>query len=328
MATHRTVDLALLGVAVVWGSTYLAAKDVVTADTVVAFLAIRFGIAAAGLALIVAPRLGHLTRAELGLGAVFGVILSGVLALETFGVSMTSASNAGLIIALTIVMTPLLEQWVRHTHLPPTFYGATVIVVAGVGLLTRNGGAAGSRLGDLLMLLAAAARAVHVTVIAHLSAGRRLDSARVTLVQLATCLVVFGSLSLLTGGGVADAVTHLPLRGWLITVYLALGCTVFAFVIQMWAVRRTSSSRVSLLLGTEPLWAAAFGVLIAGDPVTAVGAVGAGLILLGTNCGRVIDSRRSQPRSADALEDVGLGLPDPRDDLRGRPLEPVEPDQR
>ncbi|TGD84705.1 DMT family transporter [Mycolicibacterium sp. CH28] len=308
MATHRAVDLALLGVAVVWGSSYLAAKDVVTADTVVAFLVIRFGIAAAGLALILAPRLGSLTRAELGLGAVFGVILSAIFGLETFGVSMTSASNAGLIIALTIVMTPLLERWVRHTHLPPTFYGAAVIAVAGVGLLTQNGATTGPRLGDLLILLAAVARAVHVTVIAHLSARRTVDSARVTLVQLATCLTVFVTLSLVTGRGVVDVATDLPLRGWLITGYLALVCTVFAFVIQMWAVRRTSSSRVSLLLGTEPLWAAGFGVMIAGDPVTVVGAAGAGLILLGTNWGRVIDSdRRNQPRSEE--NEIGLTGP-------------------
>jgi drug/metabolite transporter (DMT)-like permease len=297
--SHRTVDLALLAVAVVWGSSYLAAKDVVTADGVFAFLVIRFGLAAAGLALILAVRLHRLSRSEVVLGMLFGLVLSIVFALETFGVTMTSASNAGLIISLTIVMTPLLEQWVRHTHLPPMFYGAGVIAVAGVGLLTQSGGFAAPRLGDLLMLAAAAARAVHVTVIAHVSEHRAFDSARVTLVQFVTGLVVFLLLSLITGRGVGDVAAHMSMGAWLITIYLALVCTVFAFFIQIWAVRRTSSARVSLLLGTEPLWAATIGMVVAGDPLTVISAAGAGLILIGTNWGRVIDARGRDRRQLD-----------------------------
>ena len=143
-----------------------------------------------------------------------------------------------------------------------------------------------------MILLAALARAVHVTVIAQLSQGRRLDSGRVTLVQLCTGLVVFAVPSQLTGRGVGDVVAHMSTRAWLLVGYLALVCTVFAFVVQMWAVRRTSPARVSLLLGTEPLWAAGVGVLLGGDPLTAVGVGGAALILLGTHWGRMVDARR------------------------------------
>ncbi len=46
-------------------------------------------------------------------------------------------------------------------------------------------------------------------------------------------------------------------RAWAGLLFLSVFCTLFAFFVQMWAVRRTSPSRVSLLLGTEPLWAAA-----------------------------------------------------------------------
>jgi len=288
----RAVDAALLAVAVIWGSSYLAAKEVVTTDSVFSFLVIRFALAAIGLAIVLAPRLRHINRTESALGVIFGTILSIIFTLETFGVTMTSASNAGLIISLTIVMTPLLEQWVRHTYLPPTFYGAAAIAVVGVGLLTQNGGFATPSPGDLLILLAAAARAVHVTVIARLSEGRTLDSARVTLVQLCTGLLVFTVLSQISGRGVSEVATQMSTRSWILTIYLALVCTVFAFFIQIWAVRRTSPARVSLLLGTEPLWAAAVGVLLAHDPVTTIGVTGALLILFGTNWGRLIDNRR------------------------------------
>ncbi|MDX1890437.1 DMT family transporter [Mycolicibacterium sp. 050158] len=306
MSSHRTVDLALMAVAFAWGSSYLATKGVVTQDDVFAFLVLRFAIAAVGLAIILAPRLRRATRSELRLGMLFGAVLSVVLVLETFGVTMTSASNAGLIISLTIVMTPVLDRWIRRTALPPAFYGGAAIAVVGVGLLTQGNGLTTPGLGDGLILLAAAARAVHVTVMARLSAGRVLDSARVTLIQLCTALVTFVVLTPFTGRGVADVAAHLDARSWLLVLHLALVCTVFAFLVQLWAVRRTSPSRVSLLLGTEPVWAAIIGVVVAADPVTLIGACGAACVLGGTNWGRVAlrtgsrSTRRSTSASASA----------------------------
>ncbi|OPX11364.1 DMT family transporter [Mycobacterium sp. AT1] len=300
---QRTVDLALLAVAVAWGSSYLAAKDTVTGDGVFGFLAMRFGLAVAGLALVVAPRLRGLTRTEVAWGAVFGTILSVILALETFGVTKTSAANAGLIISLTIVITPLLDRRVDVPRLPATFYCAVAVAVAGVGLLTQRGGFAAPSLGDFLMLLAAAARSVHVIVISRASAGRKLDPARTTLVQFVFALAVFVIMSATTERGVVEVAAHLTARSWILVLYLALTCTVFAFVIQMWAARRTSAARVSVLLGTEPLWAAAIGVVVGGDRVTLVGVVGAVLILAGTYLARTVEgqSDRADHAAADAM---------------------------
>jgi drug/metabolite transporter (DMT)-like permease len=66
---------------------------------------------------------------------------------------------------------------------------------------------------------------------------------------------------------------------------------VFAFVAQSWAVRRTSAARASLLLGTEPLWAVLFGVVLAGDALGAAGVLGAVLLLGATAAGQRIELR-------------------------------------
>ncbi|MDF2822673.1 MAG: hypothetical protein K0R68_81 [Mycobacterium sp.] len=286
--TART-DLTLLAVALVWGSSYLAAAQIVTPDTVPAMLVLRFGIAAAVLALLLVSRLHDFRRDELLLGMVFGAVLSLLLLLETYGLTRTSASNAGLLISLTIVLTPLLGR----QKPPAPFYLAACVAVAGVAVLS-GGGFHGPGLGDALILLAAGVRALHLTTIDRLSHGRTLDSARTTLVQLVTALAVFAVLAP-AGRGVVEVAAELDARGWLLTIYLAIGCTVFAFLAQMWAVRRSSSSRVSLVLGTEPLWAAAFGVLVGGDAVTVTAVVGAVLILTGVNWARTVESRRAPP---------------------------------
>ncbi|CAM5392630.1 hypothetical protein SBADM41S_05724 [Streptomyces badius] len=75
-------------------------------------------------------------------------------------------------------------------------------------------------------------------------------------------------------------------REWAGLVFLSVFCTLFAFFVQMWSVRRTSPSRVSLLLGTEPLWAAAVGIGLGGEQLGLPGAAGAVLVLAGTAWGR------------------------------------------
>lgn len=135
--TNRT-DLTLLAVAVIWGSSYLAAQQVIAPDAVFAFLVLRFGVAAAVLAMLLATRLRGVRRAEVLAGVGCGAVLSVVLTLETFGLTLTSASNAGLLISLTIVLTPLLSR----RQLPGSFYLAGGVAVAGVAVLSGEGSTA------------------------------------------------------------------------------------------------------------------------------------------------------------------------------------------
>lgn len=80
---------------------------------------------------------------------------------------------------------------------------------------------------------------------------------------------------------------------WAGLIFLSVFCTLFAFFVQMWSVRRTSPSRVSLLLGTEPLWAAAVGISLGGERLGVLGVLGAVLVLAGTAWGAA--ARRSGP---------------------------------
>jgi drug/metabolite transporter (DMT)-like permease len=295
------VDLLLLLVAASWGSTYLVAKELVTPSSVLALLALRMLLAAAVMGAIVAARRIRVTRAELVAGGTLGVLLAAVFAFETFGIAHTSATNAGLIISLTIVFTPILDSWVRGRRRPGRFLLAAAIAVVGVGLLASNGALRPPALGDLLVLIAAIVRAVHVTSMAKLTSGKPMDSLNLTTVQLATCAALFTVMSMFSGDPIPQYLAGLDLGGWLLFLYLVLACTVFAFLVQTWAVRRTSPSRVSLLLGTEPVWAAVIGVTIARDNISIAGCVGIVLILAGTAWGRSVEQRDRASLSAQSV---------------------------
>ncbi|RYV50944.1 DMT family transporter [Pengzhenrongella frigida] len=301
------IDASLLAVALVWGSTYLTAKELVVPSTVVAILALRFALTVVAMLPFCLGRLRRTSRDELRTGVLLGVILAAEFALETFGIAGTSATNAGLIISLTLVLTALLESSLSRSWLPPRFYVAAVLSVVGVALLATGSSVGAPTWGDLLILLAAAVRAVHVTAMHRLSAGRRHDAFTLTFVQLSVCAVVFCALTPWVGESMVAVAPQLDVGQWVRLAYLALICTVFAFVVQMWAVRLTSPSRVSLLLGTEPIWALAIGVVIAGDRIGWMGLLGAAAIVVGTAWGRRIERlhREHQGSAAVVLQESG-----------------------
>ncbi|MFE5136487.1 DMT family transporter [Streptomyces fagopyri] len=279
-------DLPLLLVAAVWGASYLAAKDVTTARTVIAVLVLRFAVALPVLVVAGRRSLRALSAAQWRGGATLGLILSGIFLLETYGVVHTSATNAGLVISLTMIFTPLAEAAVTRVRPARPFLAAAGISVLGVVLLTQSGGFTRPSPGDLLMLLAAVARTVHVLVMSRGKAVRGAGALPLTTVQLGTAVVVFALLSTgadTTPWGVA---ADFGAREWAGLLFLAVFCTLFAFFVQMWAVRRTSPSRVGLLLGTEPLWAAAAGIALGGERLGAVGLLGGALVVAGTVWGR------------------------------------------
>lgn len=286
MSTTRVSDVLLLAVAVVWGSSYLTAKTLVVAGGVLVLLALRFLVSAAAMLPLLALR--RPSRPEAGAGVLLGVTQASVLVLETYGVSLTSATNAGVLISLTVLLTPILEGLVLRRWLPRSFFLATITAFAGVVILVGGPGLRAPSAGDALMLAAAVVRAAHVTLSAHLTRGRSFHTATLTTLQTVTGAALF---TIAAGPALLPATAALRPGQWLGVLYLALGCSVFAFAAQLWAIRRTSAARASLLLGTEPVWAVLCGVLLADDRLTAATLIGILLVLGGTYAGQRVDRR-------------------------------------
>ncbi|MFK0283514.1 DMT family transporter [Streptomyces sp. NPDC090499] len=303
MPTTRRIDLVLLAVAVVWGSSYLTAKSATDALPVPTVLFVRYAVAALACA-VVLPRFGGLTRDERVYGGLLGLTQAAVLVLETYGVARTSAGNAGLIISLTLVLTPVLDR----AGLPRRFFLAAGVCLAGVGLLVSGHGLAAPGAGDLLMLAAAVVRAGHVVLVGRVAAGRALRPLQLTAVQCAVGTALF----LLPAAPGLPAAARTGAATWTQLLYLALFCGLFAFLAQTWAVQRTSATRAGLLLGTEPVWALLVGTALGGERLTGLSVLGAALVVSGTYWGQTLErAHRGQSSSAAggaAPHGVGTGV--------------------
>jgi drug/metabolite transporter (DMT)-like permease len=285
------VDLVLLAVAIVWGASYLSAKAITPFATVPAMLSVRFAIATLAMVTIWLIRRKKFSKTDLVLGTIFGLTQSAIMSVETFGLKITSATNAGLLISLTIIFTPIMESAWNKRWLPRSFFLAAVGAIVGVALLVTGNGIQEPNFGDMLLFIAAIVRAVHVTAQGVLTRNREASSFNMILMQCLTATVVFFVFDV---QGAFDAIATFGPAQWAGTLFLALFCSVFAFVAQLWAIRRTSASRSSLLLATEPIWAVVIAVLFGGETLALLGIVGAVVIIASTYVGQGIETRHRE----------------------------------
>lgn len=281
-------DLLLLIVAIIWGGSYLATQDLAAASSAVAVMCARFVPAAVILVCVDFARPRVRLRDSAFPGILLGTLRAATIALETIGVTLTSATNAGLIIALSILFTPILESALTKRRMPSSLIASILLALLGITLLVGGQGFAGFNLGDGLMLVAAATRALLGVVEARFTVGRNADVLGLTTVE-----ILFGAVIFAVWGG-NSLLEHIPgftVANWLAIAYLCLGCTIFAFLGQLWATRHTSASRAGMLLGTEPGWALLVGVLFGGDRIGTLGYVGAAVLLVATWWGARAEQR-------------------------------------
>jgi drug/metabolite transporter (DMT)-like permease len=287
-ARSAQVDILLIGAAFVWGASYLAAKQLTEAGSLWGMMALRFTAAAVILGFIRAFRPVKFTKAEIWIGTAVGLGLATVMTVETNGIHLTSATNAGLIISLSIIFTPILEGMVRKFWLPRNFFIAAAGAVIGVGFLVGGNGLQSPNWGDALMFGAAVLRAYYQVVQGSLTSGRKLTTINLTIFQTLTAGLIF---FVVDPTGTVNAALEYGAKEWALLGFLVLLCTVYGFFAMMWGIRRTSASRIALLQGTEPVWAVFIAMLFGGESLNWVGAVGAALIIGSCYWGLGIEQR-------------------------------------
>ncbi|ASV99864.1 DMT family transporter [Paraburkholderia aromaticivorans] len=272
-------DLMLLAVAMVWGTSYGVVKSALVFYPVLGLLALRFGITF----VILSPALRHLRAADartLRGVLIAGALLLGIFLCETFGLLMTSAANAAFLISLCVVLTPLIEWLLLRRRPSRVEWLAVALSLLGAWLLASDG-ALSFNPGDALILLAALLRALTVCVTKRVMRDSALPPLSVTAVQS----------GVVACGSVAAAWMFAPhpwqplpsIAGhaafWGYVGYLVIACTLFAFFAQNFAIKRSSPTRVSLLMGSEPAFGALFACVWLGERISLTAWVGGALIV-------------------------------------------------
>lgn len=263
-------ELALVGIAAIWGATFTVVQDAIERLPTMAFLGYRFCAAALIVAIVFRHSLRRLSPAGWRAGLWMGVFLTAGYVLQTLALEQTTASNTGFITGLFVVITPVLAALLLRARIGALAWAAAAVSAFGLYLLS---GTNGFNEGDGLALLCAVAFAAHILVTSR--AVRDHEVGALLVVQVTVC----GLFCL----AVASADGHLEApRGfsvWSALVITAVFATALAYFVQTYAQRHAPPTRTALILASEPAFAGLFGYLLAGDRLDAVAWLGAVLIM-------------------------------------------------
>jgi drug/metabolite transporter (DMT)-like permease len=294
MSRSLKAHLLLLGVVLVWGSSFALVKAALADISPLLFNLLRMALASACLALLYRSHIGQIDRRSLLWGAATGFFLAMGYQFQTAGLRLTTPSKSAFITGLVVVLVPLLLVIPRlrplGTHAPRwNAYIGALLAFAGILLLTSPAHAgfdfSSVNVGDLLTLGCSLGFSFHMLCIAHFSPRMRFEQLAVLQVGFAT---VFMAISL--------PIFEHPFVHWTPTVAIALLvasvlATAAAFTIQSWAQQFTSPTHTALIFTLEPVFAWVTSFLFLGERLGLRSSLGAVLILSGIGFTELFPSR-------------------------------------
>ena len=224
-ALRRLSELALIGICSVWGLTFVMVQDAIELLPTMAFLAYRFIPATLIVAIVFWGPLRRLSPAGWRAGLLMGAFLCAGYIFQTLGLEQTTASNAGFITGLFVVLTPVLGAIFLREQIGVAAWAAAVVSLIGLFLLSGAGGDFHLR-GDGLVLVAAVALSAHILATAH--AVRAHDVGALLVVQLGVCGVV--PLAIGAAAGQLEAPEGATV--WSALIVTSLVASALAFFVQ------------------------------------------------------------------------------------------------
>lgn len=308
---------ALSIVYVVWGSTYLAIRVVTESLPAFGSAVIRFAVAGAMLAAILAIARGRralrVTRRQLGACALVGVLLlaggNGLVVLAESPEFALPSGVAALLIALTPLLMVVLRAVTGDRPRWPTVTGVVVGLaglaglflpgLAGLFLPGLSGTGAGRTIpviGGLLVLGAVVCWSSGSFATRWLPMPG--DSFVASVYQMLAGAAAMAVITAVRGEPAPWAVPDVPARSWVALAYLTVAGSIVAYTAYVWLLHNAPISLVATYAYVNPVIALALGALLVGEALTPQVILAAGAVIVGVALVVSTESRRSASAKA------------------------------
>lgn len=277
MNRQTKANLALLGVSMLWGSSFVLSKNTLEHLQTFNFLAIRFILSGLICSLLFYQKMRTVNRRTLLHGTIIGTVLFVGYGLWAYGLNFTTASKSGFIIGFSVVIVPLLSAvLLKKVPSRPSVAGA-LVALAGLALLSLDGTTPLQK-GDLFTLAAAFMFALHIITIGKFTLTA--DSFALAIIQISVVGLLSLPVTLIWEAPI------IPSSGavWLNLSLLIVLSTAVAYIVMNHMQKYTTPTQTALIFTTEPVFAAIFAFLLLGETLKPQGMVGSVLIL----CGMII----------------------------------------
>lgn len=279
---HTAGHLLALLTIVIWGTTFISTKVLLTAFRPVEILFVRLLIGL--LALYAAnPRRMRIPRRQEVLFALAG--LCGICLyylMETMALTFTATANVSVVVSIAPFFTAILSCIVSRGEekLRAHFFIGFAVAIAGVCLISYNGSKLKlNPLGDLLAALAALSWAFYSLII------RKISSLGYPTVQATRRVFAYGILWMVPAlfifgfkPEMRRLIDPVNLSNFL---FLGLGASALCFATWGFAVKTLGAIKTSVYIYAVPAVTAATSLIALGERITPVSAAGIALALAG-----------------------------------------------
>jgi len=239
-------EIYLLIIVIVWGSTFAIIKNILNLIPPYTFLTYRFLLATLVLIIIFWKKIRGINKTILRKGSLIGVFLFLGYTFQTVGIKYTSATKAGFITGLSVVLVPIISLFFIKEKVSQNSIIGAFFALIGLWFLNYTNNFS-FNFGDFLVLLCAFSFAMHIISVGLYS--KKLDYVLLVIVQLATVSI----LSLFLAFTFESSALNLsyPFSVWWGIIFMGVFATAFAFYMQNRFQRYICSSFRLLSFGRE-----------------------------------------------------------------------------
>ena len=206
-------------------------------------------------------------------GCISGVLLCAASAAQQIGIAYTTASKAGFITALYVVIVPLLSIFLNRRPTRQIWF-CVLLALVGMYLLCMTGVAFSPGRGDALMLLCAFLFSIQIMLVNHFSG--RVDGLRLSFLEMLTEAVLATVFMLVfehpTREGIMAALPAL--------LYAGIMSSGVAYTFQILGQKGTDPAVASLIMSLESVFSAIGGWLILHQKLSVREAMGCALMFM------------------------------------------------
>lgn len=272
---------ATAGAAILWGTSFPATKYALPffGDPLL-FAAVRVAIAAV-ISIILLQLLGRSNWKIYRSPIIWliGVTNALGIALQNYGMDLTSASKTVLLVDINVVIVAFLSYWLFKEKFGLRKSAGVVAGIVGVVLLTYSPDIAlnnSEMLGDLLVFLSGVMYAIFIVTVKK-TLGRT-DPLEASVAAIATSAVLLLIPCVIAApAGLMD--TRVDIGGIVPTLYLAVACTTIAYFLWAYGLKRLTATSSSIILLLEVVAGLFVSFTLLGEGLYSYAVIGAAFIV-------------------------------------------------
>ena len=266
-------QLGMVLTTMIWGITFVMVKDALNDATPFMFAALRFGLSFVLACIYVNKGIKDISFNGLVGGLVCGFCLYVGYAFQNYGLIETTPSKSAFITSVSVILVPVILVAFRIKSVHLRIWVATFLAIVGLYILLNPAGGE-FNIGDILTFGCAVSFAVHVIFQDYyLSKGVHVSHLLLTQLMFIT---VFSCLSVCVFEDLSVIMSDRLINAILVTGVLA---TFIALFIMVWAQTILSPGQTAILLSLEPVFAALFSTIFAGEILGLHGWIGGSIIV-------------------------------------------------